>query len=209
MRTSHRSSAGFLADVRMGMHMRVRTSARLRMRIPAQIHTYEGARPRALPEGLGFPVEKIEDMSAGEAEEHIAALYGDELYGLELDGEVSGEGAMRCACSPVHDEVRGICDMLGAGLHPRRPDRDRARRDALGGRGDAAPLRRVLRDPGACAAPADGAARRRFPFGKRGLAQTAPLLGRVSILWEYAHGPEAPRQRNGVSRWTGESSRSC
>lgn len=62
------------------------------MRIPAQIHTYEGARPRGLPEGLGFPVEKIEDMSAGEAEEHIAALYGDELYGLELDGEVSGEG---------------------------------------------------------------------------------------------------------------------
>lgn len=83
------------------------------MYIPAQIHTYEGTRPRALPEGLGFPVEKIEDMSAGEAEEHIAALYGDELYGLELDGEVSGEGAMRCACSPVHDEVRGICDMLG------------------------------------------------------------------------------------------------
>ena len=76
----------------MGMHMRVRTSARLRMRIPAQIHTYEGARPRALPEGLGFPVEKIEDMSAGEAEEHIAALYGDELYGLELDGEVSNVG---------------------------------------------------------------------------------------------------------------------
>ena len=57
----------------MGMYMRVRTSARLRMRIPAQIHIYEGARPRALPEGLGFPVEKIEDMSAGEAEEHIAA----------------------------------------------------------------------------------------------------------------------------------------
>ena len=56
------------------------------MRIPAQIHTYEGARPRALPEGLGFPVEKN----------------------------------------------------AGAGLHPRRPDRDRARRDALGGRGDAA-----------------------------------------------------------------------
>lgn len=52
-------------------------------------------------------------MAACEAEEHIAALYGDELYGLELDGEVSGEGAMRCACSPVHDEVRGICDMLG------------------------------------------------------------------------------------------------
>lgn len=62
------------------------------MYIPAQMHIYEGARPRALPEGLGFPVEKIEDMSAG---------------------EVSGEGAMRCACSPVHDEVRGICDMLG------------------------------------------------------------------------------------------------
>ena len=36
------------------------------MRIPAQIHTYEGARPRALPEGLGFPVEKIEDMAARE-----------------------------------------------------------------------------------------------------------------------------------------------
>lgn len=83
------------------------------MRVPAQIHTYEGARPRALPEGLGFPVEKIEDMSAGEAEEHIAALYGDELYGLELDGEVSGEGAMRCRYAPVHDEVRGICDALG------------------------------------------------------------------------------------------------
>lgn len=62
------------------------------MRIPAQIHTYEGARPRALPEGLGFPVEKIEDMSAG---------------------EVSGEGAMRCRYAPVHDEVRGICDALG------------------------------------------------------------------------------------------------
>lgn len=52
-------------------------------------------------------MERIEDMAAREAEEHIAALYGDELYGLELDGEVSGEGAMRCACSPVHDEVRG------------------------------------------------------------------------------------------------------
>ena len=85
------------------------------MYIPAQIHIYEGARPRALPEGLGFPVEKIEDMSAGEAEEHIAALYGDELYGLELDGEVSGEGAMRCACSPVHDEGRGICDRIATG----------------------------------------------------------------------------------------------
>lgn len=93
--------------------MSVRISARLRMHIPAQIHIYEGARPRALPEGLGFPVEKIEDMSAGEAEEHIAALYGDELYGLELDGEVSGEGAMRCRYAPVHDEVRGICDALG------------------------------------------------------------------------------------------------
>ena len=52
-------------------------------------------------------------MAAREAEEYIAALYGDELYGLELDGEVSGEGAMRCACSPVHGEVRGICDRLG------------------------------------------------------------------------------------------------
>lgn len=52
-------------------------------------------------------------MAAREAEEHIAALYGDELYGLELDGEVSGEGAMRCRYAPVHDEVRGICDALG------------------------------------------------------------------------------------------------
>lgn len=58
-------------------------------------------------------MERIEDMVAREAEEYIAALYGDELHGLELDGEVSGEGAMRCACSPVHDEVRGICDRLG------------------------------------------------------------------------------------------------
>ena len=197
----------------MGMHMRVRTSARLRMRIPAQIHIYEGARPRALPEGLGFPVEKIEDMSAGEAEEHIAALYGDELYGLELDGEVSGEGAMRCACSPVHDEVRGICDMLG--LDFTRVDRIATGRAGMLWAGEGMPHRfdacfeiRALAG-GACAAPAAGAARRRFPFGKRGLAQTAPLLGRVSILWEYAHGPEAPRQRNGVSRWTGESSRSC
>lgn len=116
----------------MGMYMRVRTSARLRMYIPAQIHIYEGARPRALPEGLGFPVEKIEDMSAGEAEEHIAALYGDELYGLELDGEVSGEGAMRCACSPVHDEVRGICDMLG--LDFTRVDRIATGRAGISGR---------------------------------------------------------------------------
>ena len=58
-------------------------------------------------------MERIEDMAAREAEEHIAALYGDELYGLELDGEVSGEGAMRCRYAPVHDEVRGICDALG------------------------------------------------------------------------------------------------
>ena len=203
MRTSHRSSAGFLADVRMGMYMCVRTSARLRMRIPAQIHIYEGARPRALPEGLGFPVEKIEDMSAGEAEEHIAALYGDELYGLELDGEVSGEGAMRCACSPVHDEVRGICDMLGAGLHPRRSDRDRPRRDALGGRGGAAPLRRVLRDPRHRTAPARPAARRRFPFGKPRPAPPAPSVIGASILQKDTHGPDAPGQWNGVSRWTG------
>lgn len=193
----------------MGMHMRVRTSARLRMRIPAQIHIYEGARPRALPEGLGFPVEKIEDMSAGEAEEHIAALYGDELYGLELDGEVSGEGAMRCACSPVHDEVRGICDMLG--LDFTRVDRIATGRAGMLWAGEGMPHRfdacfeiRALARRLRTARP-----RRRFPFGKRGLAQTAPLLGRVSILWEYAHGPEAPRQRNGVSRWTGESSRSC
>ena len=41
-------------------------------------------------------MERIEEMSAERAEEHIAGLYGDELYGLELDGEVSGEGAMRC-----------------------------------------------------------------------------------------------------------------
>ena len=98
--------------------MSVRISARLRMHIPAQKHRCEGAYPRALLEGLGFPMERIEDMAAREAEEHIAALYGDELYGLELyglelDGEVSGEGAMRCRYAPVHDEVRGICDALG------------------------------------------------------------------------------------------------
>lgn len=179
------------------------------MRIPAQIHTYEGARPRALPEGLGFPVEKIEDMSAGEAEEHIAALYGDELYGLELDGEVSGEGAMRCACSPVHDEVRGICDTLG--LDFTRVDRIATGRAGMLWAGEGMPHRfdacfeiRALARRLRTVRP-DGASRSE----KRGLAQTAPLLGRVSILWEYAHGPEAPRQRNGVSRWTGESSRSC
>lgn len=58
-------------------------------------------------------MEQIEKMGRAEAEEYIAELYGDELYGLELDGEVSGEGAMRCRCSPVHDEVRAICDRLG------------------------------------------------------------------------------------------------
>lgn len=93
------------------------------MRIPAQIHTYEGARPRALPEGLGFPVEKIEDMSAGEAEEHIAALYGDELYGLELDGEVSGEGMPHRfdACF----EIRALARRLRTAL-PVRKARARA-----------------------------------------------------------------------------------
>lgn len=91
-------------------------SAHLRVCACAYPHRYTHTRAHGRAPSLrdwGFPVEKIEDMSAGEAEEHIAALYGDELYGLELDGEVSGEGAMRCACSPVHDEVRGICDMLG------------------------------------------------------------------------------------------------
>lgn len=58
-------------------------------------------------------MEQIEKMGRAEAEECIAALYGDELYGLELEGEMSGEGAMRCSCSPVHDQVRGICDRLG------------------------------------------------------------------------------------------------
>ena len=52
-------------------------------------------------------------MAPERAEGYIAGLYGDELYGLELDGEVSGEGAMRCRYAPVHDEVRGICDALG------------------------------------------------------------------------------------------------
>ena len=91
-------------------------SAHLRVCACAYPHRYTHTRAHGRAPSLrdwGFPVEKIEDMSAGEAEEHIAALYGDELYGLELDGEVSGEGTMRCACSPVHDEVRGICDMLG------------------------------------------------------------------------------------------------
>lgn len=34
-------------------------------------------------------MEQIEKMGPVEAEEHIAALYGDELYGLGLDGEMS------------------------------------------------------------------------------------------------------------------------
>lgn len=55
-------------------------------------------------------MEKIEDMSAGEAEEHIAALYGDELYGLELDGEVSGEGMPHRfdACFEIRDIARRL-----------------------------------------------------------------------------------------------------
>lgn len=187
----------------MGMYMRVRTSARLRMYIPAQMHIYEGARPRALPEGLGFPVEKIEDMSAGEAEEHIAALYGDELYGLELDGEVSGEGAMRCACSPVHDEVRGICDMLG--LDFTRVDRIATGRAGMLWAGEGVPHRFdacfEIRD--IAQAPARPAARRRFPFGKPRPAPPAPSVIGASILQKDTHGPDAPGQWNGVSRWAG------
>lgn len=71
-------------------------------------------------------MEQIEKMGPVEAEEHIAALYGDELYGLGLDGEMSGEGAMRCACSPVHGQVRGICDRLG--LDYARVDREATER---------------------------------------------------------------------------------
>ena len=71
-------------------------------------------------------MEQIEKMRPAEAEEYIAELYGDELYGLGLDGEMSGEGAMRCACSPVHDQVRGICDRLG--LDYARVDREAAAR---------------------------------------------------------------------------------
>ena len=71
-------------------------------------------------------MEQIEKMGPVEAEEHIAALYGDELYGLGLDGEMSGEGAMRCACSPVHDQVRDICDRLG--LDYARVDREATER---------------------------------------------------------------------------------
>lgn len=71
-------------------------------------------------------MEQIEKMGPVEAEEHIAALYGDELYGLGLDGEISGEGAMRCACSPVHDQVRDICDRLG--LDYARVDREATER---------------------------------------------------------------------------------
>lgn len=58
-------------------------------------------------------MEQIEKMRPAEAEECIAALYGDELYGLELEGEMSGEGAMRSSRSPVHDDVREICGRLG------------------------------------------------------------------------------------------------
>lgn len=58
-------------------------------------------------------MEQVERMRPAEAEEYIAALYGDELYGLELEGEMSGEGAMRCGRSSVHDQVRGICKKLG------------------------------------------------------------------------------------------------
>lgn len=71
-------------------------------------------------------MEQIEKMRPAEAEEYIAELYGDELYGLGLDGEMSGEGAMRCACSPVHDQVRGICDRLG--LDYARVDREATER---------------------------------------------------------------------------------
>lgn len=176
------------------------------MRIPAQIHTYEGARPRALPEGLGFPVEKIEDMSAGEAEEHIAGLYGDELYGLELDGEVSGEGAMRCRYAPVHDEVRGICDALGL-------DYDRIATDRAGmlwaGEGmphrfdaccEISDIARRLR-----AQCRDVASRSESPGPRR----AASSLAGASILRKDTHGPNVPGQRNGASRWTDESSRSC
>ena len=71
-------------------------------------------------------MEQIEKMGPAEAEEHIAALYGDELCGLGLDGGMSGEGAMRRACSPVHDQVRGICDRLG--LDYARVDREATER---------------------------------------------------------------------------------
>ncbi len=136
-------------------------SAHLRVCACAYPHRYTHTRAHGRAPSLrdwGFPVEKIEDMSAGEAEEHIAALYGDELYGLELDGEVSGEGAMRCACSPVHDEVRGICEMLG--LDFTRVDRIATGRAGMLWAGEGMPHRfdACFENPGACAAPADGAA---------------------------------------------------
>lgn len=145
-------------------------------------------------------MEKIEDMSAGEAEEHIAALYGDELYGLELDGEVSGEGAMRCACSPVHDEVRGICDMLG--LDFTRVDRIATGRAGMLWAGEGMPHRfdacfeiRALADVlmveeaapalGALESALDSARRKGYCVFDRGVHGDVPADGLVYLCSTY------------------------
>lgn len=205
MRISHRSCAGFPADVRIGMCMSVRISARLRMHIPAQKHRCEGAYPRALLDGLRFPMERIEEMSAERAEgispgstatsctasSSTARFRARGPCGAGTHRSMMGEGHLRCA---------------GAGL---RPHRDRSCRDALGGRGDASPLRRMLRDQRHREAPARPVPRCRFPFGKPRAAAPAPSLAGASILRKDTHGPNVPGQRNGASRWTDESSRSC
>ena len=81
--------------------MSVRISARLRMHIPAQKHRCEGAYPRALLEGLGFPMERIEDMAAREAEEADDG-YGngeDDKQG-ESQAEFKGDAAICQHVSP-------------------------------------------------------------------------------------------------------------
>ncbi|RDB61085.1 hypothetical protein C1881_00745 [Slackia isoflavoniconvertens] len=79
--------------------MSVRISARLRMHIPAQKHRCEGAYPRALLDGLRFPMERIEEMSAERAE-----------------GISPGSTATSCTASSstARFRARGPC---GAGTH--------------------------------------------------------------------------------------------
>lgn len=113
---------------------------------------------------------------------------------------------MRCRYAPVHDEVRGICDALGL-------DYDRIATDRAGmlwaGEGmphrfdaccEISDIARRLR-----AQCRDVASRSESP----GPAAPAPSLAGASILRKDTHGPNVPGQRNGASRWTDESSRSC
>ena len=177
MRISHRSCAGFPADVRIGMCMSVRISARLRMHIPAQIaQACEGAYPRALLDGLRFPMERIEEMSAERAEGISPGSTATSCTASSSTARFRARGPCGAGYAPVHDEVRGICDALG--LDSRRPHRDRSCRDALGGRGDASPLRRVLRDQRHREAPARPVPRCRFPFGKPRAAARGVIASR-------------------------------